>query len=82
MKSNYTQKIENYLSNEFSLSEKLEFELELSQNDELKNEFELQKQIHLAAERAVIRKEVQSIGKSYHFYKKLNNKGNPIYNYI
>lgn len=70
MKTNYTKRIESYLSNELSVSEKIEFENELMQNDAFFQEFTLQKQIHLAAERAVIRNEVKSVGKSYHFFKK------------
>lgn len=70
MKSNYTKEIESYLANELSASEKIKFEQELLQNDSLLQEFTLQQQIHRAAERAIIRKEVRSVGKSYHLFRK------------
>ncbi len=71
MKPDFTKRIESYLSDELTVSEKIEFEQELMHNEAFRQEFTLQKQIHLAAERAVIRKEVKSVGKSYHFFKRV-----------
>ena len=71
MKSEITKRIENYISGEMSEQDKNAFENDLNTNTAFRNEFELHKQIHLASERAVIRQEVKSIGKSYHFIKKI-----------
>ena len=69
MNSNYTKQIEMYLSDELSMTEKEAFEKELTSNETLQRELEIQKEIHIAAERAAIRNQVKSIGKSYHFTK-------------
>jgi hypothetical protein len=71
MNPEFTRIIEQYLSGELSLEDKIKFEEELSKNEDLQKELQLQQRIHEAAERFALRQEVSKVAKNYHFSNKL-----------
>lgn len=75
MNPEITKIIEQYLANELSLSDKIAFEKKLAESKSLQNEVIRQQNIHAAAKRASKRTEIQQIGKSYHFFKKVLTTG-------
>jgi hypothetical protein len=71
MEANNTKIIDAYLLGEMSAQDAQRFENELSQNEELRNEMQLQKDIYEAAKRNVVRADVKNAARSYHFAKKI-----------
>lgn len=71
MEANNTKIIDAYLLGEMSAQDAQRFEIELTQNEALRNEVQLQKDFHEAAKRNVVRAEVKNAAKSYHFVKKI-----------
>ena len=66
-----TKLIEQYLSNELTAAEKIDFEKKLAESSSLQQEVELQQDIHAAAKRAAARVQIRQIGRSYHLYTNL-----------
>lgn len=75
MNPEITKIIEQYLANELSHSDKIAFEKKLAESKSLQDEVIRQQNIHAAAKRASKRTEIQQIGKSYHFFKKVLTTG-------
>lgn len=75
MNPEITKIIEQYLANELSPSDKIAFEKKLAESKSLQDEVIRQQNIHAAAKRASKRTEIQQIGKSYHFFKKVLTTG-------
>lgn len=73
MEADWNKLIERYLQNELSEEGKEAFEYELSTNSELKMEVDLHLMIMGSVIRNAERMEITSIGKKYHFRKKLTN---------
>ncbi len=71
MEANNTKIIDAYLLGEMSARDAQRFENELSQNEALRNEVQLQKDFHEAANRNVVRADVKNAARSYHFAKKI-----------
>ncbi len=71
MEANNTKIIDAYLLGEMSEQDAQRFETELSQNEALRAEVQLQKDFHEAAKRNVVRAEVKDVARSYHFAKKI-----------
>jgi cytochrome c551/c552 len=71
MEANNSKIIDAYLLGEMSAQDVQRFETELSQNEALQQEVQLQKDFHEAAKRNVVRAEVKDAARSYHFTKKI-----------
>lgn len=71
MEANNTKIIDAYLLGEMSAQDVQRFETELTQNEALRNEVQLQKDFHEAAKRNVVRADVKNAARSYHFAKKI-----------
>ena len=73
METDWNKLIERYLQNELSEEGKEAFEYELNTNPDLKMEYDLHLMIMGSAVRSAERMEIASIGKKFHFRKKLMN---------
>src|SRR4051812_43610574 len=69
MNPELTKIIEQYLQNELSAADRLVFEQQLAENNQLLNEVVLHRQLHEGAKRASQRAIVKQTAKRYHFRK-------------
>lgn len=71
MNPNITKIIELYLNNELSIEERTHFEQRMAENEALRKEVDLHRNIHDAAKRASIRTQVKKSARRFHITKAL-----------